>query len=89
MLVNQSDINKVSVIHCRNNSIKLEAPLSCKKCLLYDKRFTKKFSSIASLYQHLLYTHSGADRNEYPSRDDCISELQKISDFMGMEGIET
>lgn len=85
-----SKISKKRVtIHCRHNSTKLKVSLSCKKCLRYDKRFTKTFFSTSSLYQHLLYAHSGVDRNEYPSRNKCISELQKISDSMVRERIET
>ncbi len=71
-----------SPVHCRNNRIKLSKPLHCEKCKSQDLRLTKKFETVSSLYSHLICVHNGSDKYEIPTKEDCINQLQKISDSM-------
>jgi len=80
--VNKPLFEHKSLIHCRKNKTKLKKSIPCVKCQFQDKRLTKKFDSTCSLYQHILYFHSGSDALEYPTKSDCIHELQLISDLM-------
>jgi len=82
-LINPHCINKqLDFVHCRYNHTILEYPIKCKKCQSNTNQRIKNFYKISSLYQHILYFHSGMDKMEYPVRDDCIQELQKLSDLI-------
>ncbi len=71
-----------SQLHCRNNTTKLKKSIPCIKCQLQGKRLKRKFNSIRSAYLHTICLHSGADSDEYPSKSDCVRQLQIISDLM-------
>jgi len=75
-------------IHCRNNATKLKKSIPCIKCQFQDKRLRRKFDNIRSVYQHIIYLHSGIDSEEYPSKSFCIYQLQLISDLIN-EGLDT
>lgn len=77
--------NKLT-IHCRNNKTRLVIPLRCEKCQSQDRRLTKRFDTINSLYQHSISRHSGNDCYEIPTKFDCIKKLQKLSDSLN-EGV--
>lgn len=78
------DKQKSKRLHVRYNDIKLKINTRCEKCVFQTNKPTKNFENLRSLYQHLLYHHSGADKTEYPGRDECIERLQVLSDLINL-----
>ncbi len=65
---------------CGSNITKIEGLLFCWKCMQEKKRGrNRSFPNCSKLYRHLTISHSGSDKNEFPARDDCIEQLQIIS----------
>lgn len=75
-------IRNKPLAHCRNNKVKLQRSIQCEKCKYQDKRFTKNFNTVNSLYQHLILQHNGNDKYEFPTKEDCLKKLQEISNSM-------
>ena len=78
---------EVKLPHCSKNAIKIEGLLFCFKCMTERRRGRKrKFTNCRALFHHITITHSGMDREENPSRDLCIKQLQVLSDmiFLGV-----
>jgi len=66
--------------HVSKNTEPVDFILKCKKCTRQSKLKTKNYKNLKSIYHHYLYSHSRMDKDEYPSRDLCVAELQKLSD---------
>lgn len=77
-----STINIKKACHARKNYIRLAKPIFCLKCKSESNRKVTAIYYIGELYGHYLATHSDLDKNERPTRDYCIEELQKFSDHV-------
>ena len=83
-------LNKKKLPNCSINSTKLPFLLYCWKCASGRRevcnRRSRKFTTIRQLFFHIVVCHSGIDRNEYPSRDACVKQLQVLADmiFLGV-----
>ncbi|MCV0372646.1 MAG: hypothetical protein K5793_03735 [Nitrosarchaeum sp.] len=80
--VNKEQKFATDFIHCSQNRTKVKFLIRCWKCKKVSKGKTRGFDNCRSAYYHLTHHHSGMDRNSYPTRDQCIEYLQKISDMV-------
>ena len=65
--------------HCSQNTTEIHGYLHCWKCREDRKGKVKRFDNCRSLFYHYMKHHSG-DKESYPRLEDCISQLQVISD---------
>ena len=83
MMVYTTPIKKqhcLEVSSCANK-ITIEGRLFCQKCFL-DHHTSKTFRTCQSLFYHLTKNHSDEDKAMHPSRDECLEQLQVLSDLI-------
>jgi len=81
MMIYTNPIKKqhpVEISSCANK-ISIEGRLFCQKCMA-DHNTSRTFRTCQSLFYHLTKNHSDNDKMVSPSRDECLSTLQIISD---------
>ena len=80
MLSSSSPIIKEQFPNCSSNTIEIHGNLHCWKCRAERRRGKiKRFDNTRSLFYHLIKHHSGMDKQSYPKLEDCIEQLQIIS----------
>ena len=73
-------IDKEQFPNCSSNTTEIHGNLHCWKCREERKRGKiKKFDNCRSLFFNLTHHHSGMDKESYPKLEDCIEQLQVIS----------
>jgi hypothetical protein len=68
--------------NCASNSIKFDSfRLFCWKCCWDEEKKgrDRSFPTCRKLFRHIIQSHSGSDKNEFPTKDSCIEMLQQIS----------
>ena len=63
------------------NKIEIEGRIFCQKCVS-DHHTSKTFRTCQSLFYHLTKNHSGRDKMIPPNREECLEQLQVLSDLI-------
>lgn len=80
MLSSSEPLHKQQFPNCSSNTTKIHGNLHCGKCREERRKgIIKRFDNTRSLFYHLMKHHSGMDKESYPKLEDCIEQLQQIS----------
>ncbi len=77
----------VDLPHPSQNRIEVQGLLFCLICInarkngrIKKKGVNGKFSNCRALHSHLVIIHNHQDKDERPTRDQCLELLQTVSD---------